>query len=381
MKSIKLWGKVSGIAVAIVATLWWVQCERERTEMQGRAVVFGKLSNGTVIEKYILSNRRGMTAEIINYGAIIVALKTSDREGKIADVILGFDSLEAYERDNSFQGAIVGRYGNRIDKGRFSLDGQTYQLSINNGANHLHGGLKGFYKQVWTREGLNRRSVTLSYCSPDGEEGYPGEVRLTVIYTVTERNELKIEYRGTTDKPTILNPTSHCYFNLSGAPERSILEHELMIDADCFTPVDSGLIPTGEIRAVAGTPFDFRTARAIGQDISANDEQVLLGKGYDHNWVLNGYRRQVRTVATLYEPVSGRLMEVLTDQPGLQFYSGNFLDGSLIGKGGVRYNYRTALCLEAQAFPDSPNKSNFPFVVLRPGMRYRQTTIYRFSTK
>jgi len=345
------------------------------------ARTFGKLPDGTEIKLYTIANTKGLSAEIINYGAIVVALKVPDRKGAMADVILGFDDLDSYVRDNSFQGAIVGRYGNRIAQGLFILEGKTYQLSINDGNNHLHGGSRGFFKQFWRCEKATRNSLRLSYVSPDGEEGYPGEVKIKVTYSITENNELKIEYWAQTNKTTILNPTSHCYFNLTGNPENMILEHELQINADNFTPVDSSLIPTGEIRPVAGTPFDFRESKPIGKDINVPDEQMQFGRGYDHNWVLNGYPGQVRPVASLYEPQSGRLMEVLTDQPGIQFYSGNFLDSTLIGKGGVHYNYRTALCLETQAFPDSPNKPNFPSVVLSPGETYRHTTIYRFAVK
>jgi len=369
------------IAITALTSILTINCAKKEQGSQASVEIFGTLSNGTEIKKYTISNSKGLTAEIINYGARVVSLKAPDRTGKIEDIIFGFDDLASYERDNSYQGAIVGRYGNRIRDGKFSLEGKTYQLDINDGKNHLHGGKDGFYRQVWECREADSRSIQLCYISPDGEGGYPGQVEITVIYTITDDNGLKIEYSAKTDKTTILNPTSHCYFNLSGFPEKSILDHELMINADYFTPVDAGLIPTGEIRPVVGTPMDFRTVKAIGKDIEADDEQILYGNGYDHNWVLNDYNGQVRLSATLYEKETGRLMEVLTDQPGLQFYSGNFLDGSMTGKGGVKYNHRTALCLEAQAFPDSPNKPNFPSVVLRPGEEYKQTTIYRFSTK
>lgn len=365
-------------SVLLVIGLGLTTCAEKGGKM---ARTFGRLPDGTEIKIYTITNTKGMSAAIINYGAIVVGLKVPDRNGAIADVILGFDDLDSYILDNSFQGAIVGRYGNRIAQGRFMLDGQTYQLSINDGANHLHGGAKGFFKQVWRCEKATRNALRLSYVSPDGEEGYPGQVKIKVTYTITENNEFKIEYRGKTTKPTILNPTSHCYFNLTGNPENTILEHELMINADNFTPVDSSLIPTGEIRPVAGTPLDFRESKPIGKDINMRDEQLQYGRGYDHNWVLNGYPGQVRHAATLYDPQTGRIMEILTDQPGIQFYSGNLLDGSLIGKGGICYHYRTALCLEAQAFPDSPNKPNFPAVVLRPDETYSQTTIYRFAVQ
>ena len=333
------------------------------------------------MKKYKISNDKGVSAEIISYGAIVVSLTAPNRNGQLEDVILGFDDLASYEKDNTFQGSIVGRYGNRIAGGKFSLDGKVYQLNLNDGPNHLHGGPKGFFKVIWDIEQLDSQSVRLTYVSPDGEEGYPGEVKISVVYTITDDDALRIDYYGTTDRPTILNPTSHCYFNLSGTPKNTILDHELMLNADFFTPIDEFSIPTGEIRPVVGTPLDFRVPKPIGRDIAAEDEQIKFGKGYDHNWVINGMPGQVRLAATVYESKSGRLMECLTDQAGLQFYSGNFLDGSLIGKGGIRYNYRCALCLEAQAFPDSPNKPHFPSVVLRPGEEYRQTTIYRFSVR
>ena len=333
------------------------------------------------MKKYKISNDKGVSAEIISYGAIVVSLTAPNRNGQLEDVILGFDDLASYEKDNTFQGSIVGRYGNRIAGGKFSLDGKVYQLNLNDGPNHLHGGPKGFFKVIWDIEQLDSQSVRLTYVSPDGEEGYPGEVKISVVYTITDDDALRIDYYGTTDRPTILNPTSHCYFNLSGTPKNTILDHELMLNADFFTPIDEFSIPTGEIRPVVGTPLDFRVPKPIGRDIAAEDEQIKFGKGYDHNWVINGKPGQVRLAATVYESKSGRLMECLTDQAGLQFYSGNFLDGSLIGKGGIRYNYRCALCLEAQAFPDSPNKPHFPSVVLRPGEEYRQTTIYRFSVR
>lgn len=342
---------------------------------------FGQLEDGTEIKLYTIANKKGMSADIINYGAIVVALRVPDRVGRLEDVIFGFDDLAGYVQDNSFQGAIVGRYGNRIAEGRFTLEGKTYQLGINNPPNHLHGGAQGFFKRVWQCEKVTNNSLRLKYISRDGEEGYPGQVTLSVTYTVTENNEFKIEYVGTAEQITILNPTSHCYFNLTGRPDSTILQHELLINADNFTPVDANLIPTGEIRAVAGTPLDFRVAKPIGRDINTADEQLQYGHGYDHNWVINGYPGQVRQAAVLSDPLSGRVMEVLTDQPGLQFYSGNFLDGTLVGKGGVRYRYRTALCLEAQAFPDSPNKPHFPSVTLRPGEKYHQTTIYRFTVQ
>jgi aldose 1-epimerase len=341
--------------------------------------------DGKEIDIYTLTNQSGAQVRIINYGAIVVSLLMPDRDGNFADIVTGYDSLKGYINDNSFFGAIVGRYGNRIDKGKFQLDGKNYQLTINSGENHLHGGFKGFYKAVWDVEPLENipgNSLKLTYLSPDGDEGYPGTVKIAVTYTLTDNNELKIEYEGTTDKPTILNPTHHSYFNLTGDFSNTILNHELYIDADYFTPVNQNIIPTGEFAAVKNTPMDFRQPTPIGLHINDKYEQLKFGLGYDHNWALNEYRKgMVRKIASLYDPKTGRFMEILTDQPGLQFYSGNFLNGTSIGKGGVAYQYRTALCLETQDFPDAPNKSNFPSAVLRPGETYKQTTIYEFSVK
>lgn len=345
---------------------------------------FGQV-DGKEIDIYTLTNENDARVKVINYGAIVVSLKVPDRDGNFADVVTGYDSLSDYINDNSFFGAIVGRYGNRIAKGKFQLDGNEYQLTINDGENHLHGGTTGFYKAIWDAETVESEtgpSVKLSLVSPDGDEGYPGTVTISVTYTLTNNNELRIDYEGTTDKPTILNPTHHSYFNLSGDFNNTILDQELFIDADSFTPVDSVLIPTGEFSPVENTPMDFRKPTEIGQRINDDYLQLKYGRGYDHNWVLNNYKKGVvRKVASLYNRRSGRLMEVLTDQPGLQFYSGNFLNGTIVGKGGIVYKHRTALCLETQHYPDSPNKPEFPSVVLRPGEVYKQTTIYKFSVK
>jgi aldose 1-epimerase len=330
---------------------------------------------------YLLTNRAGMSAKVIDYGATVTSLKVPDRNGKMEDVVLGYDSLQGYENGTSYFGAIAGRYGNRIGKGLFPLDGKQYQLTINDGENHLHGGKIGFNKVQWQSKPLSPSSIELQYVSKDGEEGYPGTVTLKVTYTLTDKNELRIDYEGTTDRPTILNPTHHSYFNLSGSFANPILDHVLTIEADRFTPVDKGLIPTGQLVDVANTPMDFRTPTSIGARINDSYEQIALGKGYDHNWVLRGSPGNVRKAAEVYEPKSGRLMTVYTDQPGIQFYSGNFLDGTAHGKNGVAYQRRTGLCLEAQAYPDSPNKPQFPSVTLRPGQIYRQTTIYQFSSK
>ncbi len=342
---------------------------------------FGTTPDGQAVDLYTLTNASGMQAAITNYGAILVSLKVPDRQGKLGDVVLGFDTLDGYFKKPSYFGAIVGRYGNRIGQGKFQLDGHSYTLAKNNNGQHLHGGDRGFDKVVWNVEAAvdrNEPQLVLRHVSKDGEEGYPGTLDVTVTYTLTDANELKIAYHATTDKPTVVNLTNHSYFNL--ACGGNILDHLLMIDADRFTPVDKGLITTGELRPVKGTPFDFTKPTAIGARINGDDEQLKRGLGYDHNWVLNSDGRKMTLVARVTEPVTGRVMEILTTEPGLQFYSGNFLDGGNIGKGGVPYNYRCGFCAETQHFPDSPNKPNFPSTVLRPGQTYDTTTIYRFST-
>ena len=360
-------------------------CSTSRENQMIKKTLFGKLDDGREVFLYTLKNNTGAEVKIINYGARVVSLTMPDRNGNFADIVTGYDSLKDYINDNSFFGAIVGRYGNRINKGKFKLDGKEYQLTINDGRNSLHGGKKGFFKAYWNAEPVESKegpSLKLSLVSPDGDEGYPGTVNATVTYTLTNNDELKIDYTGTTDKPTIFNPTHHSYFNLSGNFNNTILDEELSINADSFTPVDSTLIPTGEIRSVENTPMDFRKPTPIGLHINDDNQQLKYGRGYDFNWVLNNYKPGVvRKVASVYDSTSGRFMEVLTDQPGLQFYSGNFLNGTVTGKGGVVYNHRTALCLEAQHYPDSPNEPNFPSTTLRPGQVYKQTTIYKFSIK
>jgi aldose 1-epimerase len=346
--------------------------------------IFGKLPDGRNVRKFTLANATGASIQAIEYGATITSLCMPDRNGKIQDVVLGYDSLQGYVDGTFYFGAIVGRYGNRIGKGQFQLDGKQYQLTVNNGENHLHGGKVGFNKVFWEGKILTDAaapSIQFQYVSRDGEEGYPGTVTLKVTYTLTDKNELRITYEGTTDKPTILNPTQHSYFNLTGDPTQTILNHMLKIEADSITPVDKGLIPTGMLLNVAGTPMDFRSATEIGLRINEPNEQLQFGQGYDHNWVLQGNSGQVRKAAELFDPKSGRLLTVLTDQPGLQFYSGNFLDGTAVGKNGISYKLRTGLCLETQAFPDTPNKPLFPQVTLKPGQVYHQTTIYQFSAK
>jgi aldose 1-epimerase len=373
---------IACIAACLTFAALFTSCNKQESSMMKQS--FGKTPDGTEVFLYTLRNKSGMEARITNYGGIVVSVLTKDRNGKAADIVLGFDSLSSYIKDTPYFGALVGRYGNRIGKGTFQLGGVKYTLAINNGANHLHGGLKGFDKVVWSvdeKASIPGESLALTYLSKDGEEGYPGNLSVRVVYTVTNNNELKIDYSASTDKATVLNLTHHSYFNLAGAGTGPILDHELFIDAARFTPVDSGLIPTGELRNVTGTPMDFTTPTAIGARINDSYEQLQKGGGYDHNWVLNKPAGLLGLAAQAYEKTSGRMMEVLTTEPGMQFYSGNFLNGTHVGKGGVKYQLRFGFCLETQHFPDSPNKPEFPTTVLEPGKTYTSTTVYRFSAK
>ena len=346
--------------------------------------LFGKAKNDHAVLLFELANKNGMRVEVMNYGSTVIKIIVPDKDGKSKDVVLCYDSLSDYLKDSVYFGCIVGRYGNRIANGCFTLNGVEYKLALNDGKNHIHGGKDGFNKKLWEvieSESVVIESITFAYNSLDGEEGYPGNLRLEVTYIVTEDNELKIEYRATTDKTTILNPTNHTYFNLSGSFEKSVLNHRLQMDAGQYTPIAPGSIPTGEIVDVAGTPMDFQKEKSLGKDIDKDFDQLKYGSGYDHNFVFNNFDGHVKHRATLYEPDSGRVMEMHTDQPGVQLYTGNLLDGVKNGKGGVTYQKRTGVCLETQHFPDSPNKENFPSVVIKPGEEYRQTTIYKFSVK
>lgn len=345
---------------------------------------FGKTPGGEQIELFTLTNKSGMEATIANFGGVVVTLKTPDRNGKLDDVVLGFDSLDGYLATNPHFGALIGRYGNRIGKAKFTLDGKAYTLPKNDGENSLHGGPNGFDRVVWTPKDAStpqESRLELTYLSKDGEAGFPGNLTAVVVYSLTDANELKIDYSATTDKDTVVNLTNHSYFNLAGQGEGDILGHQVTIMADKFTPVDAGLIPTGELRNVEGTPFDFRNPTGIGARINAKDQQIKLGKGYDHNYVLNSGGGALALAARVAEPNTGRVMEVLTTEPGLQFYSGNFLDGAFKGKGGKVYNQRYAFCMETQHFPDSPNKPAFPSTVLKPGVKYQTTTVYRFPAQ
>lgn len=334
---------------------------------------YGHMPNGEDVKLFTIRNRNGLEAQLTNFGAILVALKTPDRTGNIADITLGFDTLQGWIDDASYQGATVGRYGNRIALGRFELDGRRYELATNDGENHLHGGIHGFHKVVWQWE-TGDNAVTFRYVSVDGEEGYPGTLTTTVVYELTDSDELHIRFDAECDQATVINLVNHTYWNLSAAPPQTILDHELMLDADAYLPVDDGSIPIGEQQAVAGTPMDFTTPTPIGARIDTTG-------GYDHNWIIRGERGNVRRAAVVYDPASGRQMELLTDQPGVQFYAGLFLDGSFLGKGNVAYPKNGGFCLETQCFPDSPNQPAFPSPVLRPGENYRHVMIHRFTTR
>ena len=343
---------------------------------------FGQTPDGQQVELYTLRNSKGAEAKISTYGGIVTSLKVPDRNGKFTDVVLGYGNLAGYLKESPYFGALIGRYGNRIANGKFELNGVVYTLATNNGPNALHGGLKGFDKVVWEPKVLatpEGPGLELRYVSKDGEEGYPGNLSVVAVYTLTEDNALKLQYTATTDKDTVVNLTQHSYFNLKG--EGDILNHEVMIRADKFTPVDSTLIPTGELKPVEGTPFDFRKPTPIGARIDESDEQLKFGGGYDHNWVINKPPGELGLMARVHEPSTGRVLEVLSTEPGLQFYTGNFLDGTLTGKYGWVYQQRSAFCMEPQHFPDSPNQPNFPSVVLKPGETYKNTIIYRFSVR
>ena len=358
------------LSVLVVAAL---AADAAKKESWGKA-------DGKEIFLYTLRNKNGVEVAVTNFGATVQAIRTPDKNGHIDDITLGYDSLAGYQtREDPYFGAVVGRYGNRIAKGRFRLGEHEYKLAINNGPNSLHGGSKGFDKRAWDVKDFGARHIILHYLSPDGEEGYPGNLDVTVGYTLTDNDELKIEYTATTDKPTVLNLTNHSYFNLAGQGNGDVLQHQITINADRFTPVDATLIPTGELKEVAGTPFDFRDPKTIGQRINAPDPQLEYGKGYDHNFVLNGPGK-IRVAARVMEPTSGRILEVLTDQPGLQFYTGNFLDGTIKGKGGKMYGFREAFCLETQHYPDSPNHPSFPSTELKTGQTFHSVTVFRFST-
>lgn len=346
---------------------------------------FGTTPDGKAVDVYTFTNANGIEIRAITYGGIITSLKVPDRAGTLGDIVLGFDTLDGYLKDPPYFGAIIGRYGNRIGKGQFTLDGRSHTLAKNNGPNHLHGGVKGFDKVLWNAEPIKRADgvgVAFTRTSRDGEEGYPGNLTVRVTYLLNDQNDLTVEYHATTDKATPVNLTQHSYFNFAGDGSGDILGHELTINADRFTPVDDTLIPTGTLAPVQGTPFDFRKATAIGARIDQNDPQLKNGKGYDHNWVLNRTTAVgPQLAARVFEPKTGRTLEIRTTEPGIQFYSGNFLDGTLTGKGGHVYKHRTGFCLETQHYPDSPNQPAFPTTILQPGKAYATTTVFTFGVK
>jgi len=368
---------------AISGAAWLAGCATNTHETSTANISrapFGTTKDGVPVDIYTLRNSKGAEARICNYGGLVISLKVPDKKGQLGDVTLGYDTLEGYLKETPYFGALIGRYGNRIARGKFTLDGKQYTLATNNYPNALHGGVKGFDKVVWEPKVIvnpEGPSLQLSYVSKDGEEGYPGTLTVTAVYTLTENNGLKLSFTATTDKDTVINLTHHSYFNLAGKGD--VLDHVVLIPADRFTPVDSTLIPTGQLAPVLGTPFDFRKPFTIGTRINETDEQLKFGGGYDHNWVMNKTMGQFGLMARVYEPTSGRVMEVFSDEPGLQFYSGNFLDGTITGKNGWVYKFRNGFCMEPQHYPDSPNQPNFPSVVLKPGQVYHNVIEYRFS--
>ena len=369
------------LCAGLIAPLFAGPIQRGKARIDKRA--FGKLEDGTPVDIYTLKNRNGLQVEITNYGGAVVSIRTPDRRGRMGDIVLGYDDLRGYLADKAYFGALIGRYANRIAGGKFTLNGVEYQLAQNNGVNHLHGGVRGFDKVVWQARELdhaNGVALELTYLSKDNEEAYPGNLTVTVMYVLSNANELRVEYSATTDKETVVNLTHHSYFNLAGPGVGDVLSHEVKLNADRFTPVDETLIPTGELRAVKGTPFDFSRATSIGSRINQAEDQLVLGKGYDHNFVLNKKGQELSLAANVYEPSSGRVVEMWTTEPGMQLYTGNFLDG-VRGKAGKVYHRRGGFCLEAQHFPDSPNKPAFPSTVLKPGERYTQTTVYKFMVR
>ena len=381
MMTYNRWSTFALLGALTLACLTQASAQKETSKVNKQA--YGNMPDGTAVELYTLTNAKGMQAGIITYGGTVVSLTAPDRNGKYADVVLGADDLAGYQRGSAFFGALIGRYGNRIGHAQFTLDGKAYKLPGNDNGNTLHGGPAGFDKHVWSAvpgTSADGETLELTYVSKDGEAGFPGTLKCKVVYTLTANNELKIDYTATTDKPTVVNLTNHSYFNLAGQGEGDILAHEVMIDAARFTPVDGTLIPTGELRPVAGTPFDFTKPTAVGARIEAADEQIKFGGGYDHNWVLNKGKGGLTKAAEVHETKTGRVMEVWTTEPGLQFYTGNFLNSRLHGKGKT-YMRRGGLCMETQHYPDSPNKPSFPSTELTPGELYHTPTIYRFSAR
>jgi aldose 1-epimerase len=380
IKTTTKWVALVSVGVGALLLAGCVTSKCCKMKCSSSSVPFGT-ADGKPVTLYTLKNAQGSEAKIMNYGGIVQSLKVADKNGKFDDIVLGYDDVDGYIKVTPYFGCLVGRYGNRIGGAKFNLDGKTYTLATNNGPNSLHGGVKGFDKVVWNVVKATGNSLELQYLSKDGEEGFPGNLDVTAIYTLTDDNELKLTFVATTDKPTVVNLTHHSYFNLRGQGNGDILGHEVYINSDKTTPVDSTLITTGQFADVTGTPFDFRKPTAIGARIDNPDTQLQYGPGYDHNWVINNPYGQLGLQARVHEPTTGRIMEVWSDEPGLQFYAGNFLDGTITGKGGKVYQKRTGFCMEPQHYPDSPNKPQFPSVVLRPGQKYENTIIYKFSAK
>lgn len=390
MRTIRMYLLLFGVALSIAGC----KTSTEKKEMAADSTAtkstmlmepqsFGKLSDGREVKSYVLKNKNGVEMHVINYGGIVTHLKAPDKNGTLEDIVLGYDSLAPYVKNSPFFGALIGRYGNRIANGKFTLDGTEYTLVQNNNGQHLHGGTQGFDKVFWNIEPLESeagQALRLTYLSKDMEEGYPGNLSAQVDYILTDDNEWIINYEATTDKKTVVNLTQHTYFNLSGNVKRDILGHELVIHSDQYVPVSKVLIPTGKLASVSGTPFDFNTSTVVGKRIDNADEQLKIAGGYDHCWVLSS-QDSIKSAAVLSDPESGRVIEVFTTEPGIQFYSGNFLNKSYVGKGGVVYDHRFGLCLETEHYPDSPNQPNFPSVVLNPGEKYKTQTIYKFSVK
>ena len=368
------------LSIFVLVSLFFSCTENQQSIAQISQEPWGNLPNGQQVDLYTLTNPNGMTVKISNFGGTIVSWTAADKAGNYEDITLGCDSLSGYLKGTPYFGALVGRYGNRIAKGKFTLDGQRYTLPINNGENALHGGLKGFDKVIWNAKAIegDEPKLVLNYLSKDGEEGFPGNLKVQVVYTLKKNDALEITYTATTDKKTVINLTNHAYFNLSGNFKLPILDHELTLKADKFLPIDKGLIPTGVLKSVKDSPFDFTKAHRIGERINLKDTQLEYGKGYDHCWIAKD-TSSIHSIAEVYEPNSGRFMEVLTSEPAVQFYTGNFLNGTVKGKSGITYQQRTGFCLETEHFPDSPNRSKFPTTELKPGEVYRSTTIYKFS--
>jgi len=373
--------KILSLAILLAFSLSF--CSESNSSSTISAKAFRKLVDGKQVELYTLKNKNGLEMTVTNYGGRIVSLLVPDQSGRMEDIVLGYDSIGGYLKNNEqYFGAAIGRYGNRIAKGLFTLDNKQYKLAVNNPPNSLHGGVRGFSAKVWESKQNEKNEVELTLVSPDMDEGFPGELKVMMIYKLTDKNQVEIYYSAKSSKPTVINLTNHTYFNLHGAGNGDILDHVLYVNANRFTPVDSTLIPTGQLVPVDGTPFDFTTPTTIGKRINEKDEQLKFGLGYDHNFVLNKTKEHpISLAASVYDPLSGRFMEVFTNEPGIQFYCGNFLKGKEIGKKNKPYNFRSALCLETQHFPDSPNHPEFPIVVLKPGEIYSSVSVYRFSVK